>query len=115
MTVGTDELNIDTGKLAQAESKATATAAASAPATLASPPTTASSLMDAALVVLSTAIDAQRVTADTRDTAWTTKQAAALTQSPPVLIEGDENMAHEIQGIPIPITLPPHTGKVWTT
>lgn len=115
MTVGTDELNIDTDKLAQAQSKASATAAASAPATLASPPTTASSLMDGALVVLSTAIETQRAVVDARDTAWTTKQTAALTQSPPVLVEGDKEMEHEIQGVPIPITLPPHSGKVWTT
>lgn len=94
--VGTkSKLEIETGQLASAAGKATQTLAASGPQPISPPPPSVTSQLDAALTLLATTSQALRQKLDATDTASATKQQAALTQSPPVLIQQDQQGAQD--------------------
>lgn len=115
---GDGKLDIDPAKLAEASGKAAATLADSTASDLTPPPLSATSQLDAALVLLSTTIETQRVSMDTNDTTWATKQTAALTESPPNLVQQDQQNANNTNEItpkfPTPALAPQSTGKTRT-
>ena len=104
------KLEIDTQELASAAGKASQTLAASAAPTFAAPPPTAISKLDAALLGVIAKSEALRVNVDTTDSTWATKQQAALTQSPPVLAQQDQQGAqdytHVATEFPTPVMKP---------
>jgi len=89
------KLQIDTQELASAGGKATQTLAGSVAPTFAPPPPTATSKLDAALVGVIAKTEAVRTNVDTTDSTWATKQQAALTQSPPVFTQQDQQGAQD--------------------
>jgi hypothetical protein len=93
----TDRMKIRPENLAAAATDSTATQAARAPVTIASPPPAAAgSPVDAAAVAVGTTIQAALAAADTADVAAVTKQTAALTDSRP----GERRQHHRGQSIP---------------
>ncbi|MBS4730566.1 hypothetical protein MSM1_20325 [Mycobacterium sp. SM1] len=104
------KLDIQTEKLASAAGKAAQTLAASAVPAIPPPPPTATSQLDAALVGLATASEAMRVKADAEGSLWATKQQAALTESPPVFTQQDQQGAHDYNRaatqFPTPVMIP---------
>ena len=119
--MSTDGLDIRPEDLATAAAKAGATVTASTPVAIASPPPTAESLLDAAAVALSAAIQGLAAAVDTADTTAAAKQQAALTESPPMLVQQDHQGAQDMTAgapiieFPTPGVVPPSPGKVWTT
>jgi hypothetical protein len=111
------KLDIETEKLASAAGKASQTLAASTVPAIPPPPPTVSSQLDAALVGLATSSEALRVNVDTSDSVWATKQQAALTQSPPVLVQQDQQGAQDYNRaasqFPTPEMIPGGAGKLY--
>lgn len=115
----TDRMKIRPENLAAAATDSTATQAARAPVTIASPPPAAAgSPVNAAAVAVGTTIQAELAAADTADVAAVTKQTAALTDSPTELVQQDQENADNITAasqFPMPTVAPGSaTGKVWT-
>lgn len=104
---GPIKLDIVTDELVDAASKASATAAGSALGPIATPPLTTTSQLDAALVLLSTTAETTRASLDARDNVWAIKQQTALTESPPVLAQQDQQGAADINGAATQIPKPP--------
>lgn len=120
MTSMGSKLDIQTEKLASAAGKAAQTLAASAVPAIPPPPPTATSQLDGALVGLATASEAMRVKVDAEDSVWATKQQAALTESPPVLSQQDQQGAQDYTRaatqFPTPAMIPGGVaGKVYNT
>lgn len=113
----TDRTKIRPEDLAAAATSSAATEAARAPVTVVSPPqASAGSPVDAAAVAVGTAIQTALAGADTDDVSAVTKQTAALTESPPELVEQDEENAANITAagqFPMPTIAAP-SGEVWT-
>jgi hypothetical protein len=111
------KLQIETGQLASAAGKASQTLAASAVQAIPPPPPTVTSQLDAALALVATSSEALRVNVDATDSMWATKQQAALTESPPVLIQQDQQGAQDYNRaaiqLPTPVMTPGSTGKVY--
>lgn len=108
------KLDIEAGQLASAAAKASATLAASAVNAIPTPPPTAVSQLDAALVLVATNAEASRVNVDATDSTWATRQQAALTESPPVLVQQDQQGAQDYQRssqFPTPAMVPGGPGK----
>ncbi len=113
------KLQIETGQLASAAGKASQTLAASAVQAIPPPPPTVTSQLDAALALVATSSEALRVDVDaTGQRLWATKQQAALTESPPVLTQQDQQGAQDYNRdatqLPTPVMTPGSTGKVYT-
>lgn len=89
-------LNINTENIATATGTATAAQASSAPALIVPPTPGGPSLLDAATVGMTTAIEEMIKTSAGRDAIAVTKQATALTESPPVIVQQDHQAADEI-------------------
>lgn len=100
------KLDIETDKLVGAAGKAGETLTASAVKAIPPPPPTATSQLDAALVLVSTSSEALRAKVDATDTTWATKQQAALTESPPVLQQQDTKAAGDYGRTAPPPTFP---------
>ncbi|WP_204810528.1 hypothetical protein [Mycobacterium riyadhense] len=119
----TDKLDINTVDLAAAAAKAAATQAASGPSPITSPPAaSAGSPVDAAAVAVAESIHALLEARDTADFAAAAEQTAALTESPPVIVEQDHQGADEITTaagaipeFPMPNAGPSAPGQIWTT
>ncbi|MCH9731996.1 MAG: hypothetical protein K0U84_20375 [Actinomycetia bacterium] len=105
------KLEIETDQLHSAAGKAGQTLAGSVVAPITPPPPTTTSQLDASLIGVLTASQAQQAKVDTLDTTWATEQQAALTESPPILEQQDAQGAqdHERDRFPMP-TLPPPGG-----
>lgn len=116
----TDRMKIRPADLAAAANESAATQAARGPVAIASPPPAAAgSPVDAAAVAVGTTIQASLATADTADVTAVTKQTAALTESPPELVQQDSENAADITAagqFPMPAVRAPGSasGEVWT-
>lgn len=104
--------------LATAAAQSAATASARAPRTIASPPLDAAgSPVDVAAVAAAATIQSALAVQDMADVAAVTKQTACLTESPPALVQQDQDNAADITRaaqFPIPTMAPPDSGKVWS-
>jgi hypothetical protein len=109
---GGDKTDITPEDLAEASGKAAATLAGSTLPAITTPPPSTTSQLDAALALLSTTIEAQRVKVDATDNTLATKQAAALGESPPNLVQQDQQGAAAIKKFPTPVLAPSGPGKV---
>lgn len=111
-----DKTDITPEKLAQASAKADATLAASAASPIIPPPATATSLLDAVLVMLGTTIEATQAKVDATDSMYATRQAGAFAESPPQLVAQDQQNAANLTGVattfPTPVMTSPVPGKV---
>jgi hypothetical protein len=111
-------LEIETDQLKRAAGKAGQTAAASAVHAIPPPAPTVSSQLDAALALVVTSSEALKGTVDTADTTAATTQQTAITESPPVLAQQDQQGAQDYNRtatqFPMP-TMAPDGGKVWST
>lgn len=116
---GKSKLDIESDQLASAAGKASATLAGSAVNAIPAPPPTVTSQLDAALALVATSSEALRVKVDTTDSMLATKQQAALTESPPVLVQQDQQGAQDYnratEQFPTPAVTPGVTGKIYTT
>lgn len=103
-----DKLDINTEKLGSAAGQSTGTASSSALSPLPPPPPVVMSQLDAALIAMQATCDTLKLRVDAEHIAAATKQAAALTESPPVLQAGDvEDATHiEQSATVIPFPLP---------
>jgi hypothetical protein len=118
--MGTEsKLQIDTQELASAAGKASQTLAASVVQAIPPPPPTVTSQLDAALALVTTSSEALRVKVDATDSMWATKQQAALTESPPVFTQQDQQGAQDYTRaatqFPTPAITPGIAGKISTT
>jgi hypothetical protein len=112
-----DKLDIDPDELAALSGQAANMAASANFVGLVTPPPAVSSLLDTVAVGLSAAIQAMVAPLDTADSAAATEQATMLAESPPVLVQQDQQGADQIGATviqPTPITAP-GPGEVWTT
>lgn len=115
---GKSKLDIESDQLASAAGKASATLAGSAVNAIPAPPPTVTSQLDAALALVATSSEALRVKVDTTDSMLATKQQAALTESPPVLVQQDQHAAQDYERssqFPTPAVTPGVIGKIYTT
>jgi len=90
--MSTDLTKIKPADLATAAGKAAATQAASTPAPI-EPPASGSSPVDAAPAAVAQSIQALLAAQNTADTAAAAEQTAALTESPPALVQQDQTNA----------------------
>ncbi|HRW02477.1 MAG TPA: hypothetical protein P5314_11920 [Tetrasphaera sp.] len=117
--MSTDRMKIQPEVLATSAARSADTEAARAPVAIASPPPVAAgSPVDAAAVALGTTIQGALAATDTADVAAVTKQTAALTESPPELVQQDIDNAANITAagqFPTPtVRAPGASGTVWT-
>lgn len=116
----TDRMSIRPEDLSAAASKSGTTQAARGPVVIASPPPAAAgSPVDAAAGGVATTIQGALAATDTADVTAVTKQTAALTESPPELVEQDHQNAAAITAasqFPMPVVRAPGAGngEVWT-
>ena len=111
------QTNIDPDVLAALSGEAANMAADSNFGALVTPPPTVTSLLDTVAVAVSTAIQGMVTTVDTADTTTATEQATMLAESPPVLVQTDQQGADQIGAIQFPAPVMAHgePGKVWST
>ncbi|AFV14934.1 hypothetical protein OEM_p200110 (plasmid) [Mycobacterium intracellulare subsp. yongonense 05-1390] len=112
-------LNVSPERLAAGAATAGATETASVPAPLVPPPPGGTSLLDIAAGAAANAIVAMIAKADAADAAAAGTQTASLTESPPTVVQQDQQAAGDYQRsvtFPIPAVTPlaPGTGQVFT-